>query len=311
VPDFFHARSDAGSLIDALASERGLRPALVEKDYWVMHCLWGLQQNGLRFELKGGTSLSKGWGIIDRFSEDIDLRFEAPASLDVKGDREVHVRARLAFFDELASRIRIPGVVTERNRAFDDEIARNGGISLRYESSFDRLSGLRPEVLLEAGFARTAPNEPRLFSSWVLDKALATRLEVADNRAPDVKCFTPEYTFVDKLQTICRYFRQHRENPEDVRPRMFLRHYYDLSRLLGVDRVLRFLRTDAYVDYKGEKLGGRDLLEFTARTAFTLPDARTFSLFEEEFGYLEDLMIGPSPSFSEVARRIREHADQF
>ncbi|WP_425485263.1 nucleotidyl transferase AbiEii/AbiGii toxin family protein [Burkholderia guangdongensis] len=39
-----------------------------------MQCLWGLQAQGFQFELKGGTSLSKGFGIIHRFSEDIDIR---------------------------------------------------------------------------------------------------------------------------------------------------------------------------------------------------------------------------------------------
>ena len=38
-----------------------------------MHALWGLQRLGFRFELKGGTSLSKGHGLIHRFSEDIDI----------------------------------------------------------------------------------------------------------------------------------------------------------------------------------------------------------------------------------------------
>jgi predicted nucleotidyltransferase component of viral defense system len=50
---------------------------LVEKDYWIMHCLWGLKSQGSTFELKGGTSLSKGFGIIKRFSEDIDIRLPA------------------------------------------------------------------------------------------------------------------------------------------------------------------------------------------------------------------------------------------
>jgi len=38
-----------------------------------MHALWGLQRLGFRFELKGGTSLPKGHGLIHRFSEDIDI----------------------------------------------------------------------------------------------------------------------------------------------------------------------------------------------------------------------------------------------
>ena len=49
-----------------------------------MHCLWGLQQQGFQFELKGGTSLSKGFGIIERFSEDIDIQIHLKAGEDVK-----------------------------------------------------------------------------------------------------------------------------------------------------------------------------------------------------------------------------------
>ena len=71
-----HDHPDFEGLLSLVASERGMDPVLVEKDYWIMHCLWGLQQQGFHFELKGGTSLSKGFGVIHRFSEDIDLRIE-------------------------------------------------------------------------------------------------------------------------------------------------------------------------------------------------------------------------------------------
>lgn len=83
---------------------------LVEKDYWIMHCLWGLQAQGFQFELKGGTSLSKGFGIIHRFSEDIDIRIEPPHGMDVKTgrnqDKPAHVESRRAYYDELAALIR-------------------------------------------------------------------------------------------------------------------------------------------------------------------------------------------------------------
>jgi predicted nucleotidyltransferase component of viral defense system len=70
-----------------VAAEQGIDPGLVEKDYWIMHCLYGLRQLGLTFELKGGTSLSKGFQIINRFSEDIDIRIEPPAEMDVKNGK--------------------------------------------------------------------------------------------------------------------------------------------------------------------------------------------------------------------------------
>jgi hypothetical protein len=312
---FFHDRPDAKELFETLASQKGLPPAVVEKDYWVMHCLWGLQRSGLHFEMKGGTSLSKGWRVIDRFSEDIDIRFEPPQQLNVKGDNPAHIAARFEFYDALAALIKIPGIAVSRNRVYDDAKAQNGGVSLKYDSFFAPAPGLglKPEVLLEAGFARTAPNEPRDFSSWALDKALAARLEVADNRAPAVKCFNPEYTFVDKLQTVCRRFRQWRDrnDPQQDRPRQFSRHYYDLYMLLAVDRVKKFIGTPEYEAYKAEKIKGADAPEFAARSPFTLQAGGAYTLFEKEFKALDSLLLAPGPSFKEVIERIRAHSAGF
>lgn len=312
MPKFFHEREDAKALFATLASEKGYPVQVVEKDYWVMHCLWGLQQNGLKFEMKGGTSLSKGWGIINRFSEDIDVRFDPPTGLNLKGEKPAHIKARFDFYDGLTANIKIPGITAERNRAFDDEKAQNGGISLKYQTHFDPLGGLRPEVLLEVGFAKTAPNEPRDFSSWVLDKALAVELPVTDNRARGVLCFNPEYTFVDKLQTISRRFRQHKaRNAERDRPREFLRHYYDLFKLLGDKRVQDFIGTESYEKYKGEKIKGEDAKAFADREPFKLSESATFELFEKEFEAMKTLLLGKGPTFKEVADRLREYAPKF
>jgi Nucleotidyl transferase AbiEii toxin, Type IV TA system len=72
--DLLHNHPQFADLIRIVAAEHGIDPALVEKDDWIMHGPYGLQQLGLAFELKGGTSLSKGFQIIHRFSEDIDIR---------------------------------------------------------------------------------------------------------------------------------------------------------------------------------------------------------------------------------------------
>ena len=92
---FLHELPDAKQLFEVVAHERRILPAIVEKDYWMMHCLWGLQQQGYQFELKGGTSLSKGFGIVERFSEDIDIQIHPCALLAVKigknQDRPAHI----------------------------------------------------------------------------------------------------------------------------------------------------------------------------------------------------------------------------
>src|ERR1700747_2172256 len=85
--DLLHNHPQFADLIRIVAAEQGIDPALIEKDYWIMHCLYGLQQLSMIFELKGGTSLSKGFGIIDRFSEDIDIRIEPPTGMTVRTGR--------------------------------------------------------------------------------------------------------------------------------------------------------------------------------------------------------------------------------
>ena len=89
-----------------------------------MHCLYGLQKLGMKFELKGGTSLSKGYHLIHRFSEDIDLQIEPPTSMDVKtgknNNKPAHCESRRRFYDWLAETIDIDGIVNvERDTQFD------------------------------------------------------------------------------------------------------------------------------------------------------------------------------------------------
>ena len=71
---FLHEHSEFVALLRIVGERDSIEPILVEKDYWIMHALWGLHDLGLVFELKGGTSLSKGYKIIERFSEDIDIK---------------------------------------------------------------------------------------------------------------------------------------------------------------------------------------------------------------------------------------------
>lgn len=185
--DFLHNHSEFPELIRIVAEQRGIDPALVEKDYWIMHCLYGLQQLGLTFELKGGTSLSKGFQIINRFSEDIDIRIEPPKDRDVKTgrnhDKPAHIQSRRDFYDWLAKTIRIDGIVkVERDTAFDNKTLMSAGIRLSYKSHTKTLAGLRPGVLLELGFDDVMPNTKKDISSWLYDYA-ADKVDIVDNRA--------------------------------------------------------------------------------------------------------------------------------
>src|SRR5690606_30072193 len=164
MPDqYLHEREDFIDLLRILEVETGIQIQLIEKDYWIMHVLYGLEKQGFEFELKGGTSLSKGYQIIHRFSEDIDIHIKAPAHLGVnenpKSDKPKAVQSRNDFYDWLKDNIKIDGIIeAKRDTEFDDtDKYRSGGIRLLYESKIGNLEGVKEGILLEAGFDTVTP----------------------------------------------------------------------------------------------------------------------------------------------------------
>lgn len=304
---FIHALPETQILIEQIARLRTTRPQLIEKDYWLMHALWGLQQQNFEFELKGGTSLSKGFEIIDRFSEDIDIRIEPPASLEVKvgrnQDSPTQIASRVNFYEWLSREISIPGITTERDTSFDDDKGRNGGIRLNFQSAYPTLEGIKSYVLLEVGFDVTAPNETRTISSWLYDAAIGAGLEISDNRAVAVPCYLPGYTFVEKLSAISKKFQQ--EQAGELMPVNFIRHYYDVYQLLGQKSVLDFIGTKAYFDHKAVRFRKADEMDLTKNEAFVLSDAATREKYTKEYQRTQVLYFGDFPSFEAVIDRIR------
>jgi len=181
-PDCVHNHPEFLDLIRIVAEQKGIAPALVEKDYWIMHCLYGLQQLGFKFELKGGTSLSKGHGIIHRFSEDIDIHIEPPSELHVKTARNQtkhsQVESRRKFYEWLVKTIEINGIEkVARDTAFDGTHLFSGGIGLFYRSITPTVDDLREVVLLEAGFDTVTPNTPKDISSGAETKTQRNPLD--------------------------------------------------------------------------------------------------------------------------------------
>jgi Nucleotidyl transferase AbiEii toxin, Type IV TA system len=112
---FVHDDPEFGDLLRIVAGERRIAPGLVEKDYWVTHTLWALHDTGFDVWFKGGTSLSKGFGLIERFSEDLDLKL-LPGTVSslplVSNWTSAGAKAtaeRRAYFAALAWLLRVPG----------------------------------------------------------------------------------------------------------------------------------------------------------------------------------------------------------
>ena len=316
-PDpWLHERPDFADLIRIVADERNLLPALVEKDYWIMHCLYGLAAQGFTFELKGGTSLSKGYGIIQRFSEDIDIRIDpAGAPFEVfigtnQTKKARHIDSRRQFYDWLADSIKIDGISSvERDPVFDDEKYRSGGIRLHYDSAFDNPAGLKEGILLETGFDDTQPNSPRTISSWTYDKAAESAVDVRDNRAIDVPCYHPGYTLVEKLQTVSTKYRQQQVKRE--MPQNFMRHYYDISQLLDHPDVTAFIGTPKYHARKEVRFRAGDNQNIAENEAFLLSDPATREQYAIAYQATASLYFGEQIPFDTILEKIQSRIEML
>jgi Nucleotidyl transferase AbiEii toxin, Type IV TA system len=312
--DYLHNHPQFADLIRIVAEEKGIDPALIEKDYWIMHCLYGLQELGFIFALKGGTSLSKGHQIINRFSEDIDILIEPFPGQDVKTgknqDSPAQIKTRKDFYDWLAQEIKISGISSvERDTAFDDiPNYRGAGIRLNYDSVTEALDGLREGVLLEVGFDTVAPNAPKDISSRVYDYA-AGKVDIIDNRAETVACYDPGHTFVEKLQTVSTKFRNQQADGSD--PVEFMRHYYDIYKLLQQPEVQEFIGTEPYEQHKQARFRQADNQNIAENEAFILSDAETGALYANAYDRSSALYYAGKPSFEQILAEIKKWIDKL
>jgi hypothetical protein len=306
-PDYLHNRNDFGELVKILGQQMSISPTLIEKDYWMMHCLYGLQRLDLVFEVKGGTSLSKGYRLINRFSEDIDICIKPPEYLKVKSgrnqDKAVHLESRKRFYDWLAETIKIDGIVqAKRDPAFDDDKYRSGGIQLHYRSAaVEMMEG----ILLEVGFDSITPNEPVDISSWAYDFAVSNKVKVIDNRALAVACYHPGYTLVEKLQAISTKYRQQQQ--KQTSPKNFMRHYYDVYCLLNSPLVQNFIGTEEYQAHKKRRFRQHDNLLIAQNEAFLLRDSNIYQTYEQAYKQTSALYYNIQPDFSSVMELIQNY----
>lgn len=314
--DLLHHRKDFQSLIRTLSADMGILEALVEKDYWIMQVLHGLTVQGFLFELKGGTSLSKGYKIIDRFSEDIDLHispsiFTTQTGIEVnenpKATKPNQCEKRKLFFDWLAATIKIDGIVeVERDVEFDDKYYRSGGIRLKYNTFFDPIPGLKEGILLEAGFAKVSPNSPLDISSWLYDRSMLAKLDIDDNRALGIACYHPGYTFVEKLQTILTKYRGEQSASGSLLKANFMRQYYDVYQLLKQKEIQDFLSTQEYKDHKEYWLPKEDKkIPVSENPALLLTDSKIRGEFKERYQRSADLYYKGQPDFDEIISYIQ------
>lgn len=296
---------------------RGMRPAILEKDYYVTEVLREVATAaGDHVLFKGGTSLSKGWGLIERFSEDIDLFLDphsfTPSLAGKKLDRELK-RLRDAALGLRALR-HVPG----ESKTFG-----GSGRSDRfaYTQIFAAPGEVRNHVLLESGIASgRQPTAVRQLTSYVAQFLAETNssLGAADEQPFAMTLLHFRRTFVEKLFAI--HGKVERSRREGVPLGAYARHYYDLYQLAAQPEVRAMLASPEYrqiqVDYDAisREHFPRDYacppgMDFTKSEALFPSPAVSAQLGAEYTIQCRQLCFGVFPAWGEVLARFSELRD--
>jgi hypothetical protein len=256
-PDFSRvlasSAADRRDVFLAAAGRIGTTVQNIEKDFWVCWTLDalfnGLQSGGPRLLFKGGTSLSKGHALIERFSEDIDITvfrsdIGAPASVEElealsrrrRDGRLIEIRQACQAFiggalksqlEELAAGLPIAN--GDLRVTLDDDDDDGQSLLLQYPAVTGEDAYVRPAVKIEAG-AKSAldPNALLTVRPYVADELRDFNLAV-----PNVTTVDPVRTFWDKALILHSLRRTFEDRGRLRGGGRVSRHYYD------VDRVLR------------------------------------------------------------------------
>jgi Nucleotidyl transferase AbiEii toxin, Type IV TA system len=326
---------DRMDLFLATAQRLGAPLGNIEKDFWVCWTLNALYNrmpaSGPRLLFKGGTSLSKAYGLIDRFSEDIDVtvfRDDLGHPATASEIAALSVKKRKAAIEAIAEDCRafITGDLLKhvsehlaqdtkgQGRVEVDESDASGQTLLVWyptNSTFER-DYVQAAVRIESG-AKSAldPNQPRIITPYLAEEVSAINLAVSG-----VTTIDAERTFWDKI-VIAHGMRSWFDRRGEVRQegQRISRHYYDLHCIAGTDVGVRAAKDFAL---------GADCVAH-ARTFFSRPDfdlesaePGTFKLvpagemkerLKRDYENMQAMIFGAAPSFETVMNSL-EHLEQ-
>ena len=236
--------------INEIAIELGVDPSFIEKDWYavkVIEVIAGLSSDSITPIFCGGTSLSKAYGLLKRFSEDLDFRGQYTTG----GLRNRPTRR--TFRNEV-----LGAVAAVDNIDFDEAEMAVGSnffkIPLKYLRQFSTPSALRPELKLEFSFTQPQrESEVRSISSFVAEYSGAP---------PETRilCLSSIETAADKLSALVwRVLKRDRKDDND--DPAIIRHLHDLYPLLSIiqDSEEAFLET-ARASFDGDmRTGARNV----------------------------------------------------
>ena len=225
------------NLIVITATARGMRQSFVEKDYWVTWVLRNLADSALAEQVvfKGGTSLSKAYGIIERFSEDVDLAvILQPNQTDGARKKLIRDIHKTAAGD--LPEVEVLGSTSKKGH--------NRLVHHRYQHLFiDPAPVTTEHILLEiTAFGEPEPHSLRPLITYVgqqlLDQGQADIVQEYGLAAFDFNVLSLERTFTEKIMALVR--SSYEEDPAAETGRK-VRHLYDLHQLASQPEIVDLL----------------------------------------------------------------------
>ncbi len=314
----FRDSDEFGPTVDAAAERLGISPTAVEKDYWVSEVLRVLVTNFPDdFIFKGGTSLSKGYGIVERFSEDIDV-------LALPGDRG---RGAVDKLMKAMGETAAAGVNGEASGA-GAETGRHRAYTISYPATRKPTALIATTVLLEMGVrGGSHPHELVPIGSLLGDtlRDAGTDLDEYEDLAPfELRVLHPARTLLEKLVHIQGLAVKLAADDDRQPPPRSGRHFYDVYQLLGDPRVLDLLQDR---DQVGEVIASIDEITqrffggdegmsvrpddgFATSPAFDAATSISARLRATYDTTMPELYFGhdPLPTWEQVCARVAEHA---
>ncbi len=293
---------------------RGLRPALIEKDYFVTEALRIIAATaGDKVIFKGGTSLSKGWNLIERFSEDIDIFLDPQAFEPALGKRAID-RTLKALRDALAEHPRLTFL--------KEESQTTGGFGRADRFSFGQRFGgpgeVAGHVLVESGTASgrqpTATVELRSYLGAFLTER-GVSLGAEDEGGFTMLLLHFRRTFVEKLFAIHSKVELLKRDGRAIGS--YARHYYDLYQLAGRPEVIAMLSSDEYGTIKADydaisrdhfprSYFAPENMSFSGSDALFPSEGLEANISAEYEAQCRQLCLGPYPSWRDVQARFAD-----
>ena len=309
-----------------IAERTGMAPYAVEKDWWVVQTLAIVFQTAIAPYLvfKGGTSLSKAWKLIDRFSEDIDLAVNR-SFFGFEGEM---TRAKIAnlrktantyiahtFYRELLAKFHENGlteiqlhIVAATTADQDPSI-----IEVYYPSVIPTPGYIQPKVQIEIGCrSLREPFSYQSFSSLVDEHYPHTDFAQSSISIPVVN---PERTLLEKIFLLHEEFQR----PHDkIRVDRLSRHLYDIHQLSKTEFASKALQNQKLYEtivnhrYKFTRVGGVDYKLHQPRHINPIPLPQFLAAWKQDYKTMQEQMIyGDSPDFEDLIVSVKSLTDKI